>query len=124
MIKLPLPSLSIDSDETVQGQILFADHFGNLITSLGLLHTKGRDLILDPWLSGGPSARFKHEDVRVQLPDGSLLPIFHTFGDVDRGEPVAYIGSSGLLEIGVNMGNAEIMLGLTAGHEIRLIKRG
>lgn len=122
--KLPLPSLSIDADANVRGQILLADRFGNLITSLGLLHTEGENLVLDPWLSGRPSVRFKHDDVRAHLPDGSQLPISRTFGDVDRDEPVAYIGSSGLLEIGVNMGNAEIMLGLTAGHEIRLIKRG
>lgn len=122
--KLPLPSLSIDDDANVTGQILFADRFGNLITSLGLLHTEGENLVLDPWLSGGVTTQFPCDQVRAQLPDGTRLPILHTFGDVDRGKPVAYIGSSGLLEIGVNMGNAESTLGLTTGQEILLIRRG
>lgn len=122
--KLPLPSLSIDADANIKGQILFADRFGNLITSLGLLHTEGENLVLDPWLSGGAAAQFPRDEIRAQLPDGTQLPISHTFGDVDQGRPVAYIGSSGLLEIGVNMGNAENILGMTAGQEILLSRRG
>jgi S-adenosylmethionine hydrolase len=122
--ELPLPSLSIDADTTARGQILLADRFGNLITSLGLLHTEGENLVLDPWLSGHPTARYRHDEVRAQLPDGTQLRISNTFGDVNRGEAVAYIGSSGLLEIGVNQGSAELMLGLAINQEILLVKRG
>jgi S-adenosylmethionine hydrolase len=122
--ELPLPSLSIDADSTVRGQILFADRFGNLITSLGLLHTEGENLVLDPWLSDSPAARFRNDELLVQLPDGTPMAISNTFGDVDRGQPVAYIGSSGLLEIGVNQGSAELTLGLTANQEILLVKKG
>ncbi len=124
ILKLPLPSLSIDADGTVRGQILFADRFGNLITSLGLMHTEGENLVLDPWLSSRSEVHYRRGEVCALLPDGTQLTISNTFGDVDRGQPVAYIGSSGLLEIGVNKGNAELMLGLATNQEIMLVRRG
>ncbi len=123
-IRLPLPSLSIDAEATVRGQILFADKFGNLITSLGLLHTEGENLVLDPWLAGCAPARFKRSEICAQLPDGTQLAISHTFGEVGTGKPVAYIGSSELLEIAVNQGSAADALGLSAGQEILLIRKG
>ena len=124
LTRLPLPSLSIDADATIRGQILFADTFGNLITSLGLLHTEGENLVLDPWLGACSSARLKRRDVRAQLPDGTQLAISRTFGDAGTGKPVAYVGSSGLLEIALNQGSAAEALGLSAGQEILLIRKG
>jgi S-adenosylmethionine hydrolase len=41
-----------------------------------------------------------------------------TFGDAPKGEALAYIGSSGLLEIAINGGNAAKTLNLTPGDEI------
>jgi S-adenosylmethionine hydrolase len=124
LVKVALPSLTFKADSTIRGQVLFSDQFGNLITSVGLLHTDGEDLVLDPWLSGCPTARLKIAETYAELPDGTQLAISDTFEDVERGKPVAYIGSSSLLEIGVNRGNAERMLGLSAGQEILLIRRG
>jgi S-adenosylmethionine hydrolase len=124
LVRLPLPSLSIDSEAAIRGQILFADRFGNLITSLGLLHTEGENLVLDPWLAGCPSARFKRGDSRVQLPDGTQLAVAHTFAEAVAGKPLAFIGSSGLLEIAVNQGNAAEVLGFHPGQEILLIRKG
>lgn len=124
LMRLPLPSLSIDADATVRGQILFADRYGNLITSLGLLHTEGESLVLDPWLAGCSSARIKRSDIRAQLPDGTQLAIVRTFADVGKGKLVAYVGSSALLEIAINQGSAADVLGLSAGQEILLIRKG
>ena len=121
---LPLPSMTVDADGNLRGQILLADHFGNLITSMGLWQTQGENLVLDPWLPDCRSVEFDRMKVRLRLPNGITIPLSTTFGDVDPGELVAYIGSSGLIEIGVNQGNAAEMLGLTTSQEIRLIRKG
>jgi S-adenosylmethionine hydrolase len=121
---LPLPSLSIDADGNLRGQVLFDDHFGNLITSLGLWQTQGEKIVLDPWLPDCRSVEFKRMKARLRLPNGITMPISTTFGDVDSGELVAYIGSSGLMEIGVNQGSAAEMLGLITRQEIQLISKG
>jgi S-adenosylmethionine hydrolase len=52
------------------------------------------------------------------------VPLGRQFADVGRGEPLAYIGSSGLLEIGVNHGSAREQLNLTEGQPVRLENRG
>ncbi|MGD8813007.1 MAG: SAM-dependent chlorinase/fluorinase [Anaerolineales bacterium] len=122
--RIPIPALRLDVDGDLRGQILFADHFGNLITSMGLWHTQGKQLVLKPWLPGCRSVGYDRLKVRIQLPNGISLPLSHTFGDVDPGEPVAYLGSSGLLEIGVNQGSAAEMLGLSERQEILLISKG
>jgi S-adenosylmethionine hydrolase len=47
-----------------------------------------------------------------------------TFADVPQGEVLAYIGSSGLLEIAINGANAADSLGLSHGDEIIFKNRG
>lgn len=48
------------------------------------------------------------------------VPLHRTYGDVPRGQPLALIGSSGLLEIAVHAGNAAEMLGLKIGDKVPL----
>jgi S-adenosylmethionine hydrolase len=47
--------------------------------------------------------------------------LVNTFGDVKQGESVAYIGSAGMLEVAVNGGNAEQMLGVYKGAAVSLV---
>jgi hypothetical protein len=103
---------------------LHADPFGNLITSLGLLRRHDDGLHFEPWLPGCPPANLEGSAFDVLLPDGTRLALHRTFGEVAPGEPLAYIGSSGLLEIGVNQGRAENMLPLAQGQRIQLRKEG
>ena len=48
------------------------------------------------------------------------IGIHKTYSGVPVGEPVALVGSSGLLEIAVRNGNAAKRLGLRVGHEVIL----
>jgi S-adenosylmethionine hydrolase len=80
------------------GTILHLDHFGNAITSL--------------WSGGECRGTIVVEDAR--------LPIHTTFSDAREGEPLAYVGSYGFLEIAVREGSAEEDLGLTTGSTVRL----
>lgn len=87
--------------------IIHADHFGNLITNL-----RAEDLQPDmqKWLVvAGP--------VQIQ-------GISRTFGDVPPGMPVAYIGSSGFLELAVRQGNARRQWGVGPGARVQVARIG
>jgi S-adenosylmethionine hydrolase len=124
LVRLPLPALDLIEGPEVHGEILHSDRFGNLITSLGVLRIEGTDLVLEPWLPHCAPARLPRLGLHVLLPNGGNLDISQTFSDVDPGKTVAYIGSTGLLEIGVNQGNAADNLPLSPGHEIILTYKG
>ena len=109
---------------TVHGEILHADHFGNCITSIGRLREQGVSLSLEPWLRQAPTGSLPRAGLQVLLPGGIVLPLLARFADVPRGEAVAYVGSSGLLEIGVNSGSAQENLALSEGQSVRLENRG
>ncbi len=76
------------------GTVLSADRFGNVVTSF-------REALLE----GSPE---------WMLSAGAAvgLPISRTYGDVAEGMPLAYIGSSGMIEIAVRNGNASVELGI------------
>ena len=120
---LPLPKLG-HTGRTVRGEIMHADRFGNCITNVGVLREQGDQLALDPWLRQCPPVSLPQDGLQVLLPGGLSLPLLGRFADVPRGEAVAYVGSSGLLEIGVNRGSAQEKLGLSQGQPVRLENRG
>lgn len=98
VLKLPDPAIEADH---ITGEILLADHFGNLITNIPA------DL-LD-----------KHYMV---ICDGmnKPIPVNQTYADVKEGTPVAYVGSTGMLEIAIRKGNAAAMLNRAPGDAVRL----
>lgn len=76
----------------VEGQVLYIDHFGNVITNISAddLETVG--------------AFRRHYNVHV----GPLRvgPLHETYADAQPGQAVAVIGSTGMLEVAINQGNA------------------
>ena len=123
---LPLPLLALDEPQSavrtasVRGEILLADRFGNLLTSIGVLSAEAGSLLIDPWIPRCPEMRLKGRGFRVDLPGGRVAELARTFSDVPAGRLLAYIGSDGLLEIGVNQGSAAETLGLPRGTEVVL----
>jgi hypothetical protein len=85
----------------LQGTVVHVDRFGNLVTNIR------RELLADrrdPW--------------QVEVGGHPVGPLRRTFADVAVGEPVAYIGSSGVLELAVRDGRAD---GLAVrGAEVRV----
>lgn len=120
MADFALPLLRSLDDVEILGEVLHADQFGNIITSIGVLEFAIPDLIHKPWLPDAPAIRLPCEHVRLHLPIPMSLRLHQTFDEVPVGEAVAYIGSAGLLEIGINQGSADDTLGLTPGQQISL----
>ena len=90
------PEAVKDSDGWLRGEVILVDRFGNAVTNLLAVH-------------GG---EVRIGDVQV--------PLRRTYADVATGEPVALVGSSGLIEIAVRDGNASTVLGLGPGSIVRV----
>ena len=84
------------ADGAIAGTIITIDRFGNLVTNLVARH-------------GGT--------IEVA---GRSLTIHRTYDDVDAGEAVALVGSSGLVEIAVRDGSAAEALGAKRGEVVVL----
>ena len=90
----------------LQGWIIHIDKFGNLITNLPAS-------LIDEVIAD--------RSVKIYVGNTILDELVETFGSVPEGEPAAYIGSSGMLEVGINKGDAAEMLGVQKGGQISLV---
>lgn len=128
-VSLPLPDLEQIEPGIFRGEILYADKFGNLLTSLGRFERKTEDsLSIDPWLPVGGKAnldkKFLLEDAHIELEDGSRLTWAKTFGEISSGDCAFLIGSSGLIEIVSNRQSAKELLKLDSGEPVTLRLKG
>ncbi len=99
-IDWPTPRLSRG---TLEGVILWADSFGNLITNVSR-EEHGPEL-------DGRRLLIKGRGWRIDQ-------IHRTYGERRSGQPLALFGSGGFLELSVNRGNALNTLGLNPGDPI------
>lgn len=83
----------------LRGEVVYIDHFGNCITNLSASRV----------LASGAT--------RVKV-GAKAVPIHDCYAAVKTGKPVAVIGSTGLLEIAINGGNAAKILKLKSGSRI------
>ena len=79
------------ADGSIEGQVITIDRFGNAITNL---------------------VGLRAQSVEV---NGTALPLRRSYSEVERGEPLAVVGSTGLIEIAVRDGNGATTLGLGRG---------
>ncbi|MEX0745107.1 MAG: SAM-dependent chlorinase/fluorinase [Phycisphaeraceae bacterium] len=99
LVRLDLPQ-PVRHAEGMTLHVLWVDPFGNLVTDL--------------------RAEQLDSDARVTLDDTTILTIADTFSDVPVGEPVAYFGSSGRLEIAVRNGSAAARFDAGSGAVVEL----
>ena len=121
-IVFPPPRVDVTPDG-IAGEVLHADHFGNLITSIGQLVWDGDELILDPAFptaTGGRRLRFRASVARVTVAGHDLVGVYRTYAQVPRGETLALVGSEGHLEIAVREGSAAQRLDLHPGDAVFL----
>jgi len=123
-VTFPVPRLGIAPD-AITGEVLHADHFGNVITSIGQLVWSGDDLLLEPAFEKderAQSARLTSDAARVIVAGHELRGVHRTYAQKARGETLALVGSEGHLEIAVREGSAAQRLGLRPGDEVILRK--
>ncbi|TNF37348.1 MAG: hypothetical protein EP329_03390, partial [Deltaproteobacteria bacterium] len=105
LVELPPEPEPVPIGGHLGATIVRVDGFGNLVTNLGAWQ-------LAAWSRGRP--------VVVRLPDGRVLPLATTFGDVAPGAPVALLGSEDRLELAVREGSASEVLGLPRGTRVQV----
>jgi len=96
--------------DTVIGEVLHIDDFGNLITNVS------EETLSEIGLAEGDLIKFSFGEKSFRL------KICRAYGEVDAGEPLAIIGSHNFLEFSVNLGNAAEYFGLRVGDKLRLEK--
>ena len=99
-------ALPIADGEGIQGWVVHIDRYGNCVTNVP-------EALLAP---GGRPRRLKCY-VGTAILDG----IHDTYGDVPPGEPLALVGASGHLEIGVRDGDAAALLDIRKGSRVSLV---
>jgi len=120
-VVFPPPLLEI-RERSIVGEVLYADHFGNAITSVGRLIWKAGQLALQPGfgVQSDDTIEIEAAAVRVDVSGFELVGVHHTYAEVDTGEPLALVGSEGYLEIAVREGHGARELGLATGQRVTL----
>jgi S-adenosylmethionine hydrolase len=109
-----LPHLEPEiTDEAIRCRPLHTDHFGNVVFNL-------RYEAFRAWRGDGSAP----VQVRLENASGASLelPLVRTFGEVGWGEPLAYWGSNGYLEVAVNGGSAARQLTITDDTVLTLVR--
>ena len=102
LCQIDLPDPERVTQTLFRGQVIHVDAFGTLITNFR------RESL------GGLAIR------RVRVGALVLDQVATVFSDVPEGQPVAYYGSSGRLEVGVNCGNASEDYGMVRGSVVEV----
>jgi S-adenosylmethionine hydrolase len=91
------PEATRRADGTLAGVVITIDRFGNAVTNLMARHGGAVDV------------------------GGRRIALARTYSEVEAGDPVALVGSSGLVEIAVRDGSAAAQLGLRRGSSVVLV---
>ena len=94
------------SNGHVKGVVMRIDSFGNLLTNFRV-----EDL---------PSAALTSGKINFQVGKHAVTRVVETFALGNKAEPVAFVGSSGYVEIAVNKGNAAQTLAIGRGAPVVL----
>ncbi|MBN1476488.1 SAM-dependent chlorinase/fluorinase [Candidatus Sumerlaeota bacterium] len=96
----------------VNGQVVFTDHYGNVMTNIPaeMLDEMGVEV----------------EDRLIITTDIQMrtVPFVHTYASVPDGSPLALINSQGLLELAVNQGSMAEEIGVATGDMLRIRPEG
>jgi S-adenosylmethionine hydrolase len=102
--QVPIVRILGGSDKTGDGEIVHFDRFGNALTDIA------SEVIED-----------NVGLVRI-VGFAAEIAVVRTYSDVQPGEPLAYRGSAGFLEIAIRNGSAHEELGLHLRQRVRLVR--
>jgi S-adenosylmethionine hydrolase len=118
-VRLNTPSMAVE-DGCLRGEVLYLDHFGNVITSIGRLVWDDRLLRLDPAFGSVESQTLNPGQLRVTVGGHDFGPIRRTYGETGKGAPLALVGSEGMLEVAINHGHAAHEFELQVGDLVEI----
>ena len=104
LVSLSWPHPEPQQDGSFLVRVLYVDRFGNIV-----LNFRPEDV--DGWPGG---------QATFEVAGRQAVGLHQTFADVLPGMPVAYVGSSGYVELGVRNGNAAAEWGIEAGAVVRV----
>jgi hypothetical protein len=121
IVQLPLPDLRVEGQQIV-GEVVDIDHFGNITTSIGHLQwtTPERLKLISAFDRDLPPVPVMATQAAVSIHQQPIHGLYNAYGDAQRGELIALVGSSGYLEIAVNQGNAAQRLDVVVGDRVEL----
>lgn len=99
---------TVRNGNTVVGEVIHVDDFGNIITNL-------QEGELEP-LNAGEIIAVKVNSRRI------TLKLCKAYAEVKKQEPLAIIGSHGFLEISINQGNAAKKFGVKVKDKVTLYR--
>jgi len=100
--RLPWPKPRLQRSK-ITGEVVYIDQFGNVITNLDTAALPRMEA------SAGIEVRLGRKSI------GTLSP---SYSSVPKGRPIAIIGSTGFLEIGINQGHAARALRISIGTPV------
>jgi S-adenosylmethionine hydrolase len=106
------PRARVAEEGPVAGEIVYIDHFGNLITSIH------RDDLPRGLEEPG------RMPVEIKMGDRIIRRFGETYASVGPGEFLGLIGSTGFVEISANQASAEKMLGAAVGDAVEISMAG
>jgi S-adenosylmethionine hydrolase len=107
-VRLPLPHPHALGDGTLTGQIIYQDHFGNLITNLS-----------EAWLAK-QWGTIPSDEVMVQIEQAVIRGVDDYYSQRSPGELGMIMNSWGLLEVFVYGGKAAMVTGAAEGSPIKI----
>ena len=102
LVQLPVPIPQV-SGNTISGQIVKFDRFGNAITNISESALAGIGTTYE-----------------IRVGSTRLTRLNRAYAEAGIGKPLAIIGSLAVLEIAINSGNAEVSLGLKRGDVVEI----
>lgn len=116
---LPEPMFEM-LDDHVAGEVIHIDHYGNIITSIGLLTWGGEQLLsLSPAFGKpGDTAMLDARTVRASIGGAEVIGVQRHYAAAAPGTLLVLVGSSGFLEFAINQGHAAGQLGVVVGERV------
>lgn len=90
------------SGHWLKGEVVYVDHFGNLVSNLAAAEVRSKS----------------DRPVSVRIGDVVITGLVDSYARGEKDEPIALIGSSGYVEIAINLADASKRLDCTEGDEI------
>jgi S-adenosylmethionine hydrolase len=115
-VVFPLPRLEIAPD-SITGEVLHVDRFGNAVTSIGRLSWHGEVLALESVFAEA-QVQFSAAEATVTVAGREVAGVRRTYAESAPGETLALVGSSGHLEVAVREGSVAAKLGVRLGDQV------